>query len=78
MTTIFFDVAAFRAQFPGAFPDPPNTDAFIKVFWDAAICYVSDQVTGSLSAECRRQVINLVTAHLITLMELNVIWYGLD
>lgn len=69
MATIEFDVDAFRAQFPGLFPDPPNTDAFIEVFWGAAICYVSDSTTGSLSEDCRRQVLNLVTAHLIMLME---------
>lgn len=72
MATIVFDVDAFRAQFPGLFPDPPNTDAFIEIFWDAAICYVSNSTVGSLSEACRRQVLNLVTAHLITLMESSV------
>lgn len=72
MAIIEFDVDAFRAQFPGLFPNPPNTDAFIEIFWDAAICYVSNSTVGSLSEACRRQVLNLVTAHLITLMESSV------
>ncbi len=67
MATLSFDVDAFREQFPGQFPDPPNTDALVEIYWGAAICYVSPEVEGSLSAECRRQVLNLVTAHLITL-----------
>ena len=69
MATLLFDVDDFRAQFPGLFPDPPNTDALIEIFWDAAICYVSPDTEGALSADCRRQVLNLVTAHLITLSE---------
>ena len=69
MATLLFDVDDFRAQFPGLFPDPPNTDALIEIFWDAAICYVSPETEGALSAECRRDVLNLVTAHLITLSE---------
>lgn len=72
MATLAFDVAAFRAQFPGLFPDPPNTDSFIEIFWDSATCYVSTSTAGSLSEACRRQVLNLVTAHLITLMESSV------
>ena len=69
MATLLFDVDDFRAQFPGLFPNPPNTDALIEIFWDAAICYVSPDTEGALSADCRRQVLNLVTAHLITLSE---------
>lgn len=69
MATLLFDVDDFRAQFPGLFPDPPNTDELIEVFWGAAICYVSPDTEGALSADCRRQVLNLVTAHLITLSE---------
>ncbi len=69
MATILFDVDVFRAQFPGLFPDPPNTDAFIELFWDAATCYVSNDTAGALSVACRTQVLNLVTAHLITIME---------
>ena len=67
MATLLFDVDDFRAQFPGLFPDPPNTDELIEIFWGAAICYVSPETEGALSADCRRQVLNLVTAHLITL-----------
>lgn len=69
MATLEFDVDDFRAQFPGRFPDPPNTDAFIEIFWDAAVCYVSPDTFGALSADCRRDVLNFVTAHLITLSD---------
>ena len=69
MAILQFDVVSFRAQFPGLFPDPPNTDSFINVLWDAAICYVSPQTGGFLSDDCLRQVLNLVTAHLIALIE---------
>ncbi len=69
MARLQFDVSSFRAQFPGLFPDPPNTDAFIEIFWGAAICYVSPDTSGSISEDCRRQILNLTTAHLISLME---------
>lgn len=67
MSTIAFDIDSFREQFPNQFPDPPNTDAYVEIFWNAATCLVSTDTQGPLSAECRRHVLNLVTAHLITL-----------
>lgn len=69
MATILFSAAEFRTQFPGQFLDPPNTDTLLEVYWNTAICYVSADTGGPLSVECRRRVINLVTAHLITIAE---------
>lgn len=67
MSILLFDIDSFRTQFPGQFPNPPNTDAYVEIFWNAAICYISPSTEGPLSADCRRQVLNLVTAHLLTL-----------
>lgn len=69
MAILQFDVDDFRAQFPGLFPDPPNTDALIEIFWSAAVCYVSPDTAGPISADCRREILNFVTAHLITLSD---------
>lgn len=67
MATIDFDADLFREQFPDQFPDPPNTDAVLELYWDIAICYVSDIDEGALNGDCRRKTINYVVAHLITL-----------
>lgn len=67
MATLAIDIAAFRAQFSGQFPDPPLTDDNIQIFWDIAICYISDIDEGALQGDCRRKAINYVVAHLITL-----------
>jgi len=66
MATIEFNADDFRAQFPNQFPDPPNTDVFIELFWNSAICYISNEDDGSITGACRRQLLNLMTAHLIT------------
>lgn len=67
MATLAIDIAAFRAQFPGQFPVPSQTDAKIQILWDIAICYISDIDEGVLQGDCRRKAINYVVAHLITL-----------
>jgi len=71
MATITFDADDFREQFPNQFDNPPNTDAILELYWDTATCYVSCEVVSCdpLSAECRQDVINLVTAHLITIAD---------
>ncbi len=67
MARLAIDIAAFRAQFPGQFPDPPLTDANVQIFWDIAICYISDLDEGALAGAGRRKAINYVVAHLVTL-----------
>lgn len=68
MSTLAFDFSAFQAQFPGQFLTA--TEPEVQVYWDTAICYVSPSTAGSLTAACRRQVLNLLTAHLMTLAAL--------
>lgn len=67
MATLQFDATLFRQQFPGQFLDPPNTDAILELYWNTAICYVSPDTGEFMTADCRRQIINLVVGHLITI-----------
>lgn len=68
-TIIDFDADLFRAQFPNQFPNPPNTDEILELYWDIAICYISNNAAGRLTEDCRRQAINLMTAHLIQIAD---------
>ena len=65
MSTLAFDFAAFQAQFPGQFLTATSSE--VQVYWDTAICYISPSTAGPLTADCRRQVLNFLTAHLLTL-----------
>lgn len=69
MATIAFNAASFRAQFPGEFPNPPNTDDLIELYWNVAICYVSPQTGGVMTVECRTTVLNYVTAHVLKMSQ---------
>lgn len=66
MTTLTFDVDAFRVQFP-AFANPVMfPDATLELYWGNATCYVSNEYSGCslLQGDCRQYAINLMTAHL--------------
>ena len=65
MAIITFDVDLFREQFP-AFADPLiYPDVMLQMYWDMAICYISDEDYGWLKGACRLLALNLMTAHLI-------------
>jgi hypothetical protein len=67
LTTLTFDVALFREQFP-AFSDVTTfPDAMLQMYWDMATCYISDCDYGWLNGTCRQLAINLMTAHLTAL-----------
>lgn len=69
MSTIEFDVDQFRQAFP-EFSDPVQyPDATLQMYWDTATCFISDNDYGCLSGACRRQAINLLTAHLCKISE---------
>jgi len=64
MTTLTFDVAAFRTQFP-AFANPTTyPSATLQGFWDLAVCYISPVDYGYLNGDCRERAINMMVAHL--------------
>ena len=70
MATIVFDVTLFRARFP-VYADPIDyPDALLQDFWNQAICYVSDENCGIIVDDCRLQLINYMTAHLIYIWNL--------
>lgn len=69
MALINFSAASFRAQFPGEFADPPNSDELLELYWNVAICYVSPQTGGVMSVACRTTVLNYVTAHVLTMSQ---------
>ena len=67
MSEITFDVSLFRSQFPAFASATDYTDATLQGYWDAAICYVSNNDYGVVSGDCRVRAINLMTAHLTAL-----------
>ena len=69
MSTVTFDAAAFRIQFPNQFADPPNTDAVLELYWNTAICYVDPRTSYLFDAVCLRQLLNFVTAHLLKIAD---------
>lgn len=62
MSTLTFDLAAFRALCPAL---SGVADATLSAWWDMATCYVSADNYGWLTDACRQQAINLALAHLI-------------
>lgn len=68
-STIAFDAAIFRAQFPAFADETAFPDATLEAYWDQATCYVSDCDYGRLSGACRRLALNNMTAHLCQLAQ---------
>jgi hypothetical protein len=68
-SVIVFDPDAFREQFPNQFPESEYPDSLLQVYWDTAICYISDEDYGCLSGDCRLAAINLMVAHLVTIAD---------
>lgn len=65
MTTLVFDVAAFRVAFPQFANETTFPDVTLQGFWNVAILYVSDDADyGRLTGDARARVLNLLTAHL--------------
>lgn len=64
MTAITFDVAQFRLAFPAFASAVTYPSPVLAAYWDAATCYISDSDWGYLRGDCRRQALNLLTAHL--------------
>ena len=68
-STITFDPAIFRVQFPAFADTALYPDSVLLVYWDMAVCYISDESCGCgmLQGSCRRLALNLMLAHLLTL-----------
>jgi hypothetical protein len=63
-----FDVTLFRQQFPVFANATAYPDAMLQMYWDMAVCYVTDVGNyGWLQGNCRQLAINLMTAHLTAL-----------
>lgn len=62
------DLAAFRAMFPGAFPNPPYTDPVITAYWSIASCAMDTADSCALSGDCLQTALNLMTAHIMTIL----------
>lgn len=64
---ITFDIAAFRAAYPAFADDLLYPDVMLQSYWDAAICYISDEDYGRLRGDCRERALWLMVAHLATI-----------
>lgn len=62
-----FDVALFRQQFPAFANALVFPDALLQMYWDMAICYISNMNCGWLNNGCRQLAINMMVAHLAAL-----------
>lgn len=70
MSTLTFDVALFRSQFPAFADETAYPDATLQAFFDVATCYVSDVDCGRLMGACRQYALNAMTAHLVFISDL--------
>lgn len=71
MTTIVFDVAAFRVAFPQFASALAFPDVTLQGYWDVAALYVSDEADyGRLTGAARARALDLLTAHLSALSAL--------
>lgn len=69
MADVAFDVSAFRVQFTQFANVTTYPDAALQAFWDAAVCYISPEISGGaiLQGSCQVRALNLMTAHLAAL-----------
>jgi hypothetical protein len=67
MTTLTFDVIAFRLEFPAFANTTDYPDSTLQGYWDVATCFISDQDYGVLNGKCRQHALNLMVAHLAAL-----------
>lgn len=67
MTTLTFDVADFRTQFPAFANETTYPDPTLQAYWDAATTYISAEDYGWLNGTARLRALNLMTAHLTDL-----------
>ena len=67
MAIIEFDVALFREQFPEFASETDYPDATLQMYWNMATCYISDEDFGCLKGDCRRDALNMLTAHIARL-----------
>jgi hypothetical protein len=64
MTTLVFDVSAFRVQFPAFSNVTHFPDALLQGYWEIASCYISTNDYGWLRGHCRQYALNLMVAHI--------------
>lgn len=64
---ILFDIPLFRARFTEFADDTIYTDQVLTISWDMSACWVSDNGYGCV--DCREQMLQLMTAHIQTLMD---------
>jgi hypothetical protein len=72
MSSLTFDVAIFRQQFPAFANATVFPDAQLQMYWDMATCYVSAKQGYWCSCSmddcaCQRLALDLMTAHLVAL-----------
>lgn len=67
MSTITFDIPAFRLAFPAFANSTTFPDELLQGYWDVAVLYISDNNYGKLIDAARARAINLLTAHLCNL-----------
>lgn len=64
MAQVTFDVTFFRTTFVEFTSETIYPTATLQMYWDQAICYISDESNFVLDTTCLTLLINLLTAHL--------------
>lgn len=64
MTQVVFDATTFRTLFVEFSDASLFPDATLQLYWDQAICYISDISNSIISPTCLQNLVNYLTAHL--------------
>ncbi len=72
MTTLMFDVAQFRLDFPAFADSTAFPDATLQGYFNSASCYISTSDFGCLNGDCRVMALYLMTAHLCQISQLAI------
>ena len=67
---ITFNSTAFRSAFPLFADSTTYPDAMLQGYWDSAVLYINPNSFGRMSLAARTRAINLMTAHIATLSDM--------
>lgn len=63
-----FNPAEFRAAFPAFSSDTLYTDQQLQIYWDFAVCAMTDADNCGMSGDCLQHALNLMTAHITQIL----------
>ena len=70
MAFIQFDVSAFRVAYPLFADTSDYPDATLQGYWNNSLGYISGSTRGRMNVFARTKALNLMTAHIATLSDM--------